>query len=137
VLWYDEGFACRAEVLLQGVDARSSPRRIVDLVLARLQAAGIKLDHCDWQTPGHLPNDSCDAEGSAVVLRLTAADRRRAAIEQFAAEIASLRAVASLGVVSLTHEPPRVEPRLRRWPTVVPRELVEPAVEVRAAADWI
>jgi hypothetical protein len=78
-----------------------------------------------YQTPGEL------------VLRVTAHDPRRDAVECFARQFAPLITSGPAGLAGYAAGRPQVRPVFAYWPTLVPKSLVEPRVEVRTAKEWL
>jgi hypothetical protein len=77
-----------------------------------------------YQTPGEL------------VLRVTAHDPRREAIECFARQFAPLITSGPAGLAGYAAGRAQVRPVFAYWPTLIPKSLVQPQVEVRPAHDW-
>jgi hypothetical protein len=139
-LWYHDGYIARAEVLAHGMDQEYASQEFADIVRARVRASGHEVEHWEVHVARQydkLPPASTPATTPLAMLRLTAADRSRAAVEQFAAEVAALAGTTLLGVTLLGGDRPVVEPRVRSWPTAVPRDLVGPIVETRSAKEWL
>src|SRR5207244_12955471 len=78
-----------------------------------------------FQTPGEL------------VLRVTAHDPQREAIECFAKQFAPLITSGPAGLAGYAAGRPQVRPVFAYWPTLVPKSLVQPQLEVRAATEWL
>jgi hypothetical protein len=72
-----------------------------------------------------------------VMLRVTARDLRREAVERFAKEFAPLITSGPPGIAGYASGRPQVRPAFGYWPTLVPRELAVPQVEVRTAREWM
>jgi hypothetical protein len=70
------------------------------------------------------------------MLRITAYDQRREAVERFTKELAPLVTSGPAGIAGYAAGRPQVRPVFVYWPTLVPKRLVTPAVEVRTAAEW-
>src|SRR5262249_13754089 len=73
-----------------------------------------------------------------VVLRVTARDPNRAAVERFCREFAPLVTSGPSGIAGYATGRPSPRPAFGLWPTLVPRGLVEDrvTVTVRPAAEW-
>jgi hypothetical protein len=78
-----------------------------------------------YQPPGEL------------VLRVTAHDPRREAIECFARQFAPLITSGPAGLAGYAAGRPQVRPVFAYWPTLVPSDLVEPFVDVAPARKWL
>jgi len=83
------------------------------------------------------PNDLQEATRREVMLRVTAHDPRREAIERFAKEFAPLITSGPPGLAGYASGRPIVRPVFAYWPTLVPKALIEPVVEVRTAKEWL
>ena len=71
-----------------------------------------------------------------VVLRLTAHHEKREAIECFSRQFAPLITSGPAGLAGYAAGRPQVRPVFAYWPTLVPKSLVQPQVEVRPAKEW-
>jgi len=71
-----------------------------------------------------------------VVLRVSAADPSRAALERFVREFAPLVTAGPPGVTGYTGGRAKPRPVLAYWPTTVSRARVSPEVVVRMADEW-
>ncbi len=69
-------------------------------------------------------------------MRVTASDMSRAAVERFTKEFAPLVTSGPPGIAGYASGRPQVRPVFAYWPTLVPKELVKPTVEVRTAKEW-
>jgi hypothetical protein len=72
-----------------------------------------------------------------VVLRVTAHDPRREAVECFARQFAPLITSGPAGLAGYAAGRPQVRPVFAYWPTLVPKSLVTPQVETRSAQEWL
>jgi hypothetical protein len=80
--------------------------------------------HRKYQPPGE------------VMLRITAHDPRREALECFVRQFAPLITSGPAGLAGYAAGRPQVRPVFAYWPTLVAKELVQPQVEVRPAGAW-
>lgn len=71
-----------------------------------------------------------------VVLRLTARHEQREAIECFSRQFAPLITSGPAGLAGYAAGRPQVRPVFAYWPTLIPKSLVRPKVEVRTAKEW-
>lgn len=136
-LWYQDGFTARAHVWLCGTGSVRRAAQTAEAVFDRVRQAGGELEHADWQLPGLFGDPAALPDAPVVLLRLTAADRRREVVDLFLGEVTALEASSSGCVMPLADGRPTVKPLVRRWPTEVPREFIAPAVEVRPAREWL
>ena len=72
-----------------------------------------------------------------IVLRVSARDSRREAIERFTKEFAPLVTSGPPGIAGYAAGRPQVRKVYAYWPTLVPKEHVQPAVEVRRTDEWM
>lgn len=139
-LAYQDGYMASGQLLVHGNDCLSKARECARIVFRRLRDAGVEFDeeHVECLGDGHSAG-SVAAEPRdlrEVILRLAVRDARREAVERFSKQIAPLVTSGPPGLAGYASGRPVVRPVLAYWPTLVPRSLVEPIVEVRAAADW-
>lgn len=136
-IWFHDGFTARADLWLCGRDCVQTARWVAETIFDRLRGSGDEIAQTSWQLPA-LPDESAESsDAPAALLRITAADRRRERIQQFAIEAAAMAWTFPGTVELIGSGPPAVEPLVRRWPTFVPREVIEPVVEVRPAEEWL
>ena len=72
-----------------------------------------------------------------VVLRISAHDPSRDAVERLARELAPLVCSGPPGVTGYTGARPQPHRVLDYWPTTIDRSRISPKVTVRTAAEWI
>jgi hypothetical protein len=139
-LAYRAGYTTSGQLLVYGRDCVAKANACAEMILARLHRAGIELDRTHVEclgtgvgVPGlhRQPTDLRE-----VVLRITASDPRREALERFAKELAPLITSGPPGLAGYAAGRPQVRPMFAYWPTLVPRDLLRPAVEVRTAREW-
>ena len=137
---YRDGWTASGMVAVVGRDAAAKARAAGRIVLERVRRAGFDLAESLVEclgagdvVPGVVPPREPPFE---VVLRVTARDPRRAAIERFCKELAPLVTAGPPGIAGYATGRPSARPAFAYWPTLVPRELVPPRVEGRPAADW-
>jgi hypothetical protein len=128
------GFRASGMLTIVGPDAIARARRCGEIVLQRLQDSGHApaeaLVEClgagDAQ-PGLVPPP---ADAPEVVLRITVADMRREIVERFTRQIAPLVTCGPQGTTGYAEGRPPVREVFAYWPTLIPRHLVRPKVEV-------
>ena len=91
------------------------------IVGKRVERAGFKLEKLHTE---------CIGGEDEVVVRMTAADHRREAVERFTKEIAPLITTGPQGITGYAAGRPRVQEVFAYWPTTVDRTLVETEVGV-------
>ena len=139
-LAYPAGYTASAMLLVCGEDVAEKARFAGELVLKRLQKRGLEFDRSNIECLGGgdgvpIPDRNAGSTNETV-LRITVHDRRRSAVERFTQEIAPLITNGPNGLAGYASGRPTVRPVLAYWPTLVPKNLVSPKVEVKAAAEW-
>jgi len=139
-LAYRDGFMAAGELLVHGRDCLAKARASAELVRARVSHAGYDLAR--WHVeclgagegvPGvHLP----PAGLREVRLRIAVHDPRREAVERFARELAPLVTSGPPGIAGYAAGRPTVRPAFAYWPALVPKQFLEPRVEIRTAEEW-
>jgi hypothetical protein len=139
-LAYRAGYTAGGQLLVYGRDCVAKAHRSAEIIFGRLRAAGLTFDATHMEclgagegVPGLTPAPDDLRE---VVLRLSVRDERREAVERFTREFAPLATAGPAGLAGYTAARGTVRPVFAYWPTLVPRELVEPHVEVRTAREW-
>ncbi len=137
-----DGWMASGTLLVYGPDCREKAEACGRIIKDRCKLAGFELARSNvellgfgggmpgawfwrkYQTPGEL------------VLRVTAHDPRREAVECFARQFAPLITSGPAGLAGYAAGRPQVRPVFAYWPTLVPKSLVTPQIEVRAAKEW-
>ncbi len=139
-LAYRAGFTTSGQLLVCGRDAVSKAKACGQMILDRVRTAGYELDASLIETlgagesaPGFVPT----GEVREVMLRVSVRDRRREAVDRFAKELAPLITSGPPGLAGYATGRSAVRPVLAYWPALVPKSLVTPHVEVRAASEWV
>jgi hypothetical protein len=138
---YYDGFATTGDIVVCGPQAPLKARVAADVIRSRMKSAGFALEHFEYEClgtgatlRGAAPEDN---EVREVVLRVSARDPRREALERLTREIAPLVTSGPPGVTGYTGARPRVRPVLAYWPTTISRERVQATVEIRTAKEWL
>ena len=142
-LAYRDGWMASGQVLVYGSDCREKAEECGRIILERCKLAGFELarSHVEllgfgggvpgtwfwrkYQTPGEL------------VLRVSAHDPRREAVECFSKQFAPLITSGPAGLAGYAAGRPQVRPVFAYWPTLVPKSAVQPRIEVRPAKEWL
>jgi hypothetical protein len=131
---YRDGYAASGTLVLAGPEAARKARLCGDVLLDRLKRAGVEPQHRLIEclgAGGLLPgSEESLADLPEVVLRVAVRDARRAAVERFAKEFAPLVTSGPPGVTGYTTGRPSVREVFAYWPTLVPKALVVPEVQV-------
>jgi hypothetical protein len=141
-LAYRDGWMASGQLLVYGQDSREKAAAAAKIVLDRCQLAGFDIarTHVEllgfgggvpgawfwrkYQTPGEL------------VLRVSAHDPRREAVEYFAKQFAPLITSGPAGLAGYASGRPQVRPVFAYWPTLLPKSSIQSQVVVRTAAEW-
>lgn len=141
-LAYRDGFMASGQLLVYGQDCVDKAKACGEIILKKVEQAGFKLARTNIEllgagagVPGAWFWRKYQPPGE-VVLRITAHDPRREAIERFSKEFAPLITSGPAGLAGYASGRPQVRPVFAYWPTLVPKELVEAKVEVRSAKEW-
>lgn len=138
-LAYRDGFMADGRLLVYGDDCLAKARECAAIIWRKLEAAGFAYDRKNVEllgagdgVPGLAPPPHDLRE---VVLRLAVHDSRREAVERFTREFAPLATSGPAGLAGYTQARGEVRPVFAYWPTLVPRELMHPSVDVRTAKE--
>lgn len=131
---YLEGFKAIGQLTVSGPDAVPKARICAEAVWGRLERAGFTFEETVTELVGV---DAChgaltppaDPVGE-VVLRLGVKDRDRAKVERFGKELAPLVTSGPPGVTGFAGGRPKPTEVLGYWPTLIPKHLVTPRVDV-------
>jgi hypothetical protein len=137
---YRDGWTATGMLAVVGKDAEKKARAAGALVLERTRRAGFTLADALVECLGAgdvVPGVVKAKEGPwEVVLRVTARDPHRLAVDRFCREFAPLITAGPPGIAGYATGRPSPKPAFRYWPALVPRSLIEPRVQVRTAAEW-
>jgi len=142
-LAYRDGWMASGNLLVYGADCREKAEACGRIILDRCKLAGfdlarthVELLGCGGGVPGAWFWRKYQTPGE-LVLRVTAHDPRREAIECFTRQFATLITSGPAGLAGYAAGRPQVRPVFAYWPTLVPKALVSPSVEVRPAKEWL
>ncbi len=142
-LAYRDGWMANGTLLVYGPDCREKAQASARIIIERCQLAGYELDRTNVEllgagagVPGAFFHRKYQPPGE-VVLRVTAHDPRREAVECFARQFAPLITSGPAGLAGYAAGRPQVRPVFAYWPTLVPKSLVTPQVETRSAQEWL
>ncbi|MEX2287499.1 MAG: acyclic terpene utilization AtuA family protein [Planctomycetaceae bacterium] len=140
-LAYHDGYLVSGTLVIAGRDAVAKAKAAAEMIFARVRRAGFNLARTNVEflgagdsVPGVWPSDSQPWE---VVLRVSAHDPSRDAVERLARELAPLVCNGPPGVTGYTGARPQPHRVLDYWPTTIDRSRISPKVTVRTAAEWI
>jgi hypothetical protein len=139
-LAYEDGYMASGTLVIWGRDARQKAQHCAEMIFQRVRRAGFDLSRTNVECLGS--GDSLLGIGPhhenpwEVVLRVSAHDPSREAVERLSRELAPLVTSGPPGVTGYTG--PRVKPRrvLAYWPTTISRSCVSPCVSVKSAKEW-
>ncbi len=137
---YRDGYMASGTLVVCGDQAAAKARACGELILSRLQEAGVSLARTHIESLGTgdtLPgvwrrND----DALEVVVRVSVHDPSREAVERFVREFSPLVGSGPPGVTGYTGPRPKPYPVFAYWPTSVGRERLQPVVEARSAEEW-
>jgi hypothetical protein len=129
---YRDGFMANGSLVIFGPHAPAKARACGAMVLQRLRRAGVELEHTNVEclgagdcVPGVV---TAESEPPEVVLRISARDSRRAAVERFTKEFAPLVTSGPPGVTGYATGRPGVREVFAYWPALVAKSAVESRV---------
>jgi hypothetical protein len=141
-LAYRDGYMASGRLLVYGQDCVEKAKACGEIILKNVERAGFKLARTNVEllgagagVPGAWFWRKYQPPGE-VVLRVTAHDPRREALERFSKEFAPLITSGPAGLAGYASGRPQVRPVFAYWPTLVPMKLVEAKMEVRSAKEW-
>ncbi len=142
-LAYRDGFMASGMLLVYGSDCLEKAKACGEIILARVKSAGFELARTNLEllgykagVPGAFFHRKYQPPGE-LVLRLTAHDPRREAVECFARQFAPLITSGPAGLAGYASGRPEVRPVFAYWPTLVLKRLVEPVVKVQPVKEWL
>jgi hypothetical protein len=132
---YTDGYSTSALLLYSAPAAAERAQKAKDVLEKRITRLGLELDETRWDFIGlgavherRTPH-TFDGEPSEVVLRWACRSHNRADLQRAAAEISTIFH-GPPGKTTLTPGRGRAAEVLSYWPTVVPRGLVTPTIEL-------
>ena len=127
-------------LVICGPDAEQTARHCADIIFQRVARAGFKLERTHVEClgtgdtlPGIWPRSSPSYE---TVLRISAHDSCKEALERFVLEFAPLVTSGPAGVTGYTGPRGKPYPVLAYWPTRIERNRVPVQTIVYKAVDW-
>jgi Acyclic terpene utilisation family protein AtuA len=135
---YRDGFMSSGTLTIFGPDAPAKGRLCGEMILQRLRRAGVELAMTNVECQGAgacVPGVRKETTASTldppeVVLRVSARDSRRSAVERFTKEFAPLVTSGLPGVTGYTTGRPPVREVFAYWPALVPKRTVRPEVRI-------
>jgi Acyclic terpene utilisation family protein AtuA len=130
---YRDGFTASGTLVIFGPDAAGKARRCGEIILQRLQRAGVEPEHSNLECLGAgdcVPGVTPRADPPEVVLRVSVRDSRRAVVERFGKEFAPLVTSGPPGVTGYTTGRPPVREVFAYWPALLAKSAVAPQVNV-------
>lgn len=137
-LAYRDGFMAAGELLVTGRDAVAKAQACGEMILARTELAGYQLQRSQIELlgSGGAAGQAMNSQAREVMLRVAVHDARREAVERFTREFAPLITSGPAGLAGYAAGRPSVRSVFAYWPTLVPKALVLPQVEVLPASAW-
>src|SRR5438552_9168132 len=129
---YRDGFMASGSLVILGPEAVAKARVCGGMILERLRRAGTQLEHHHIEclgagdcVPGVI---TAQSEPPEVVLRVSARDSRRAAIERFTKEFAPLVTSGPPGVTGYATGRPPVREVFAYWPALIAKDAIRSLV---------
>lgn len=139
-LAYRDGYLASSQMLVYGRDCLAKADACAAIVFRQLAAEGIEIADALVEKLGAgeaVPGVDQPPEGlREVMLRITVRHESRAAVERFAEMLVPLATSGPAGLAGYAALRPVVRPVFSYWPTLVPKDLLEPRVQVKPAKDW-
>lgn len=132
---YSAGYKAVGTLVYSWPDAYEKARAADKILRARLERLGLKFEHILTEfvganaTHGPLAGEP-SPDLAEVQLRVGVRGPDKNAIERFTKEIAPLILTGPPGVTGFAGGRPKVEEIVAYWPALIPKELIEPRVEV-------
>ncbi|MEX2176983.1 MAG: acyclic terpene utilization AtuA family protein [Pirellulaceae bacterium] len=142
-LAYRDGWMASGTLLVYGPDCREKAAACGAIIFRRCELAGYELARTNVELLGHgagVPGAFFHRKyqpPGELVLRVTAHDPRREAVECFVRQFAPLITSGPAGLAGYASGRPQVRPVFAYWPALVSKSLVQPRVEVRSAKEWL
>jgi hypothetical protein len=138
-LAYRDGYMASGQLLVYGSDCLAKAKTCADAILSRLSAFRLERVNVEYLGAGDgVPGQArTSSDLREVVLRVSVHAADREAAERFTRELAPLATSGPAGLAGYTAARGSVRPVFAYWPTLVPRELIEPKVEVRSGQEWL
>ncbi len=135
---YSAGYKAVGTLVYSWPDAYEKAIAADKILRARMERLGLKFDHVLTEFVGanatHGPLAGKPSPDLAEVqLRIGVRGEDKKAIERFTKEIAPLILTGPPGVTGFAGGRPKVEEIVAYWPALIPKELIEPRVEVTEA----
>ncbi|MEM7312998.1 MAG: acyclic terpene utilization AtuA family protein [Planctomycetota bacterium] len=138
---YYDGFATTGMIVVTGRNAEAKATAAGRAIKAKMNTAGFELDEFNVELLGAgatLPGmDLWHRDAREIVLRISARDQRRQAIDRLTRELAPLVTSGPPGVTGYTGARARTRPVISYWPSLIDRSLVESVSDVKSAAEWL
>jgi hypothetical protein len=136
---YRDGWTASGMLAVVGRDAAKKARTAGAMLLARVSRAGFifadSLVEC-FGTGDVVPGVYKPRESPGeVLLRVTVRDANRSAVERFCREFAPLVTSGPPGISGYASGRPAPRPAFGYWPTLVPRLMIEPTVNLATATE--
>ena len=137
---YKDGFAGSAMIVVAGRNAVAKANQAGELIRQRVREAGFELAHYNYELLGSGGSLNGMNLGTGdpweVVLRVSARDPNRAAIDRMLRELAPLVTAGPPGVTGYTGARSKSHPVLAYWPSTIRRDRLKHEVAVKTATDW-
>jgi hypothetical protein len=140
-LAYHDGFATSGQLLVFGPDCRKKAERCAELIFDALRREGCEPAQKLVELLGAgygVPSDRTDRpDPPELMLRISVRDPRREVVERFTRQFAPLITGGPPGLAGYATARSDIRPVYAYWPTLIPKELVKPKVEIHRASEWL
>jgi hypothetical protein len=137
---FEDGYAVSGTLVVCGRNSRRTALECAEIIFERVRCAGFDLASTNVEClgagdslPGIRPRLDDPPE---VVLRVSARDPRKDALERLVREFAPLVTSGPPGVTGYTGGREKPHQVLAHWPTTIDRSRISPQVEVHTAGEW-
>ena len=153
-LAYRDGYMVSGTLVICGRDAEQKARQCAQIIFERVRRAGFELARTNVECLGagdSLPGMFAASDDPAtlntqhstlnsqpwdIVLRISAHDDSREAVDRLCRELAPFVTSGPPGVTGYTGPRPKPHPVLAYWPTTIARSSVSAGVIVKSAQEW-
>ena len=138
-LAYRDGYTVSGTLVISGPDAAVKARSCGEMILQRVKRAGFELKRTNIECLGagdSLPGIAPQSDPWEVVLRITAYDSSRKALDRLSREFAPLVTSGPPGITGYTGGRPKPRPVAAYWPTTISSNQIQPIVNTQTAAAW-
>jgi hypothetical protein len=139
-LAYSDGYMVSGTLVIVGSNAVGKAEECAKIIFERVRRAGFEPARTNVECLGTgevLPGIVSQSDNAReVVLRISAQDPSKAAVDRLSCELVPLVTSGPPGVTGYTGARPKPHPVLAYWPTTIDRSRVSPQVRVQSVKEW-